>query len=107
MTQEGRPLTPQQSEVLLYIQKYIDENGYAPLYREIQTGAGLTNVGLVHKNLTALEKKGYIDRQENTKRGIELTEIGEQKDLSDIPPAVFKIEYKRAGFWMNVNLFIL
>jgi repressor LexA len=67
------------------IREYIDENGYAPLYREIQEAADLTNVGLVHKNLEALEKKGYIEREPNTKRGIELTDVGRNVVYDDSP----------------------
>jgi len=80
---KGKPLTDQQRDVLQAIRDYFSENGYAPLYREIQETAGLSNVGLVHKNLSALEKKGYIEREENTKRGIELTTIGEEADIRD------------------------
>lgn len=78
---KGKPLTDQQRIALKVIREYFSENGYAPLYREIQEGATLSNVGLVYKNLEALEKKGYIEREKNTKRGIELTTIGEEADL--------------------------
>jgi repressor LexA len=84
-TPSGDPLTDQQRTVFSYIKYYFDENGYAPLYREIQDGANLTNVGLVHKNLEALEKKGYIHKEKNKKRGIELTEVGRNLPVDDLP----------------------
>lgn len=86
MTEEqGDPLTGQQRRVLAFIKEYFDENGYAPLYREIMDGSNLSNVGLVYKNIEALQKKGYVRKEENTKRGLELTEIGREVSVGDIP----------------------
>lgn len=86
MTNEtGDPLTDQQRRVFAYVKQYINENGYAPLYREIQRGVQLSNVGLVYKNLQALEKKGYIQKEKNTKRGITLTDIGRRTDVGAVP----------------------
>ncbi|MFB6344434.1 MAG: LexA family protein [bacterium] len=82
---QGKPLTDQQRDVFKFLKQYLEENGYAPLYREIQEGADLTNVGLVYKNLEALQKKGYILKEENKKRGIELTDVGKEVPLEDIP----------------------
>jgi len=85
MSRGGEPLTDQQRRVFRYVKRYIREQGYAPLYREIQQGVELSNVGLVYKNLQALEKKGYIHKQKNTKRGITLTDIGRDTDIGAVP----------------------
>lgn len=85
VAEQGKPLTNQQRTVFSFIKQYLNENGYAPLYREIRDGADLTNVGLVYKNLEALQKKGYIRKEENSKRGIELTEIGHEVPVDDLP----------------------
>ncbi len=82
---QGDPLTDQQRDVFGFVKRYINENGYAPLFREIRDGTGLTNVGLVYKNLGALEKKGYIQKRENQKRGIELTEVGRSVSVEALP----------------------
>lgn len=84
-TQSGDPLTDQQRRVFGYVKRYITENGYAPLYREIQQGVELSNVGLVYKNLQALEKKGYIRKEKNTKRGITLTDVGRDTEVGSVP----------------------
>lgn len=55
------------------------------MYREIKDGANLSNVGLVYKNLKALQKKGYIRKEENKKRGIELTEVGRTVSVGELP----------------------
>ncbi len=82
---QTKPLTDQQRTVFSFVRRYLDENGYAPLYREIQDGAELSNVGLVYKNLEALRKKGYIRKEDNSKRGIELTEVGRDVPVEDLP----------------------
>lgn len=82
---QGEPLTDQQRRVFRYVKQYINEEGYAPLYREIQQGVDLSNVGLVYKNLQALEKKGYIHKEQNTKRGIRLTDVGRETDIDTVP----------------------
>lgn len=81
----GKPLTDQQRTVFTYIKQYLEDEGYAPLYREIRDGADLSNVGLVYKNLEALQKKGYIRKEENSKRGIELTEVGKNVPVKNLP----------------------
>lgn len=84
-TDQTKPLTDQQRTVFAFVKQYLDENGFAPLYREIRDGADLTNVGLVYKNLEALQKKGYIRKEENSKRGIELTDVGREVPVDDLP----------------------
>lgn len=84
-TDQAKPLTDQQRTVFAFVKQYLDENGFAPLYREIRDGADLTNVGLVYKNLEALQKKGYIRKEENSKRGIELTDVGREVPVDDLP----------------------
>jgi len=71
------PLTDKQKSVLAFITKYINTNNYPPTLREVQTAVKINNIGLVHKNLTALERKGYIEREKRMPRGIILTEIAE------------------------------
>jgi repressor LexA len=71
------PLTLKQTEVLQFIVDFIDDNSYPPTLREIKAGTKIENVGLVHKILSALEKKRYILREKRMARGILLTEISE------------------------------
>ncbi|MFB6306859.1 MAG: LexA family protein [Flavobacteriales bacterium] len=83
-----KPLTTQQKEVFQFVKQYIEINDYAPTLREIKEATDISNIGLVHKNLSALDKKGYLTKEENTNRGISLTEAGEEIEVNEVPEKV-------------------
>lgn len=70
--QSQNELTPRQRQVLEFITRYSDDNGYPPSQREIAGHLNVTGTLPVMKHLDALERKGYI-RRENVNRGIALT----------------------------------
>lgn len=78
-------LTPRQEEVYLYIANYIRENGYAPSLRETMSGLGLASTNAVRQHLERLNKKGFIERNENVSRGIKIvrSRIGRSIPLID------------------------
>ena len=53
-------LTKKQSKILSYIQKKIEEAGYAPPYQEIAGHFGLRSKATVAQHLATLEAKGYV-----------------------------------------------
>jgi repressor LexA len=65
-------LTARQQEVLDFVTGYINEYGYPPSLREIGKRLGVSGTLGVMKHLEALEKKGYLRRQEGSTRGITL-----------------------------------
>jgi repressor LexA len=70
MTAELPLLTSKQQEILLYIRKYIELNGYPPAIRDIGTAFKIKSPNGVMCHLRALQKKGYIHRDEkNEERG--------------------------------------
>ena len=72
-------LTKRQSQLLEYLRKTIAEQGYAPSLEEMAAHFDLSSVGTVHKHLKALEEKGYIRRQWNRSRAIEIVEVPDGK----------------------------
>ena len=64
-------LTRRQKEVLDYIVKFVEGNGYSPSYEEIAGGMGLASLATVHKHVAALETKSYLHRGFNQSRSIE------------------------------------
>lgn len=54
------PLTKKQSEVLDFIRDHLEENGYAPSYREIADHFGLSSPATVHGHIQALIEKRYL-----------------------------------------------
>jgi len=65
-------LTKKQSLVFDFIQQHREERGYPPTIREIGEKFGLNSTGSVRDYLVALEKKGFISRNNRTSRGIEI-----------------------------------
>jgi repressor LexA len=53
-------LTKKQSKILAYVQKKIEEAGYAPAYQEIAEHFGLRSKATVAQHLATLETKGYL-----------------------------------------------
>jgi repressor LexA len=65
-------LTKRQSQLLDHLRHCIAVQGYAPSLEEIAAHFDLSSVGTVHKHLKALEEKGFIRRQWNRSRAIEI-----------------------------------
>jgi len=65
-------LTKRQQEVLEIITEYLSEHGYPPSLRDIGKKLAVTGTLGVMKHLEALQKKGYLRRQEGSPRGIAL-----------------------------------
>ncbi len=65
-------LSNKQNEVLTFIKKFIAENNYTPSVRDICKGINLNSPATVHVHLTNLINKGYIKRNANNNRMLEL-----------------------------------
>lgn len=65
-------LTKRQKQILEFIIKYIDSNGFPPSTSEIQKRFSFKSPNAVQDHLAALEKKGYISRHPHKSRGIEV-----------------------------------
>lgn len=70
-------LTKRQTQMLDYLRRTIALQGYAPSLEEVAAHFDLSSVGTVHKHLKALEEKGFIRRQWNRSRAIEIVEISD------------------------------
>ena len=84
----ARYLTERQKQVLDFVRQFAAENGYAPTHREICEEFGFSSYGTVHKHLKLLERKGYLRRHWNQKRGLELSSqaiLESEPSLSRLP----------------------
>ncbi len=72
----SRRLTPRQQRVLDAIRKSVAQRGYPPSMREIGHVAGLSSPSSVSHQLNVLEKKGYIRRDLNRPRALEVLDVG-------------------------------
>jgi repressor LexA len=65
-------LTPRQQRVLAHIKDSIEKRGYPPSMREIGEAVGLTSSSSVAHQLKVLEQKGYLKRDPNRPRALEV-----------------------------------
>lgn len=65
-------LTARQRRILTVIRELIDERGYPPSMREVGEAVGLTSSSSVSHQLRALEQKGYLRRDPNRPRALEV-----------------------------------
>ncbi len=78
-------LTETQKAILDFIQDFQGRRGIAPTHREICEQFGYSSYGTVYKHLKLLEHKGYLTRDWNQKRGIQLVREGEQSSRQELP----------------------
>ena len=67
-------LTKRQEQTLDYIRKSIEERGYPPTLREIGEYMGIRSTNGVNDHLRALERKGYLRREDMKSRALKLVE---------------------------------
>lgn len=65
-------LTKKKKQILDYLKKYIKENSFAPSLEEIKKHFKLSSISTVHQHIEELKEKGYLDKNENHHRSIEL-----------------------------------
>ena len=79
-------LTYRQRQILDYIHDYFRIKGYPPSVREICAATNLKSTATVHGYLVQLEKKGYLRRDPQKPRAIEIMNIGVlNRNLVEVP----------------------
>src|SRR5579863_5102168 len=69
-------LTQRQQMVLDYIRQSITERGYPPTLREIGARMGIRSTNGVNDHLRALERKGYLTREDMKSRALRPAPMG-------------------------------
>jgi repressor LexA len=67
---ERDQLTDRQKEILAFINRSIGDSGYPPTLREIGRQFGIKSTNGVNDHLRALEKKGYLQREDMKSRAL-------------------------------------
>jgi hypothetical protein len=100
MNEQAIRPTKKQRELLDFIQKFINENGYSPSYREIMNGLNYNSVATVALHVNSLIKRGHIRKRDRSARSLEVVSSEEAATLksNDIKPTeekwlVEKVEY--------------
>ena len=69
-------ITDRQKAVLAFIADSIEERGYPPTLREIGNQLGIRSTNGVNDHLRALERKGYLTREDMKSRTLRPTDAG-------------------------------
>ncbi len=81
----GDGLTARQRLVLETIRSSVEQRGYPPSMREIGEAVGLTSPSSVKHQLTTLERKGYLRRDPNRPRAIEVVQTDDSREIRALP----------------------
>lgn len=81
-------LSTRQQRILDFIRRFIDEKDYPPSIRDIQMACGISSTSVVDYNLKALERMGYIRRDREVSRAIELLDRGTRRPRAVAVPII-------------------
>lgn len=76
-------LTHRQQQVLDFIRESIVDRGYPPTLREIGAHMGIRSTNGVNDHLRALERKGYLTREDMKSRALRPKDMGPTEDVSE------------------------
>jgi len=75
-------LTKKQKKVVDFIESYSQKHGVAPSHEEMRKYLKLSSVSTINHYMKILQDKGYISREKNTARSVE---IGKKESIINIP----------------------
>nr|MBF0685668.1 transcriptional repressor LexA [Pseudomonas sp.] len=78
-------LTPRQSEILAFIKRCLEENGYPPTRAEIAQELGFKSPNAAEEHLKALARKGAIEMTPGASRGIRIPGFEPAAEESGLP----------------------
>ena len=70
-------LTRKQYELLIYINKYLKDQGVSPSFDEMKDALGLRSKSGIHRLMTGLEERGFIRRLPHRARALEVLRLPE------------------------------
>ena len=79
-------LNDREKDILNFIEKQINENGYPPSVREIGKSVGLSSTATVHGYLSKLEQKGYVRKENQKGRALKLLKGLKSNTVEEFKP---------------------
>jgi repressor LexA len=102
-------LSQKQQKILDFLHRFIREKDYPPSIRDIQLGCGISSTSVVDYNLKALERLGFIRRDREVSRAIEMLDgSGRRRRTVPVPiigtiAAGQPIPVPGADTWSNID----
>jgi len=84
-------LSTKQQKIIDFLRRFIREKDYPPSIRDIQEACGISSTSVVDYNLKALERMGYIHRDREVSRAIELLDGSGRRPRMIAVPVVGQI----------------
>jgi repressor LexA len=81
-------LSTKQQGILDFVRKFIRDKDYPPSIRDIQIGCNISSTSVVDYNLKALERLGYIRRDREVSRAIELLDGSGRRPMTVPVPII-------------------
>lgn len=78
-------LTAKQQELLIFIQKRLEEGGVSPSFDEMKDALDLKSKSGIHRLISALEERGFIRRLPNRARALEVLRLPDGLDKAEAP----------------------
>lgn len=76
-------LTRKQHELLLYINKRLNEDGVSPSFEEMKEALRLRSKSGIHRLISGLEERGFIRRLPHRARALEVMKLPEQTAVAE------------------------
>lgn len=68
-------LTRKQHDLLVFIDRHLKETGYSPSFEEMKAALRLRSKSGIHRLITALEERGFLQRRHHRARALEVTKL--------------------------------
>ena len=86
-----KDLSQKQQKIIGFLRHFIREKDYPPSIRDIQEACGISSTSVVDYNLKALERLGYIHRDREVSRAIELLDGSGRRPRTIAVPIIGQI----------------
>lgn len=94
-------LTKKQCELLLFIDRRLNESGISPSFDEMKDALGLASKSGIHRLITGLEERGFIRRLPHRARALEILRrpenIEKRTESNGFKPNVIQGDFKMTG----------
>ena len=91
-------LTRKQHELLSFIDRHLRETGFSPSFDEMKDALGLRSKSGIHRLISALEERGFLQRRRHRARALEVLRMPEPPDAVAATPAPFTPQLIQGDF---------
>ncbi len=91
-------LTRKQHELLSFIDRHLRETGFSPSFDEMKGALGLRSKSGIHRLISALEERGFLQRRRHRARALEVLRMPEPPDAVAATPAPFTPQLIQGDF---------